>query len=156
MSITWTANEIRDYLVTQGLTTTDATYYQTYIQRMTNSFTEYTRSSVVTLLDRTAKDITEIARGVYGLGLGSSAIAAWAIANIPRMKDASSTLITYSYGDAIGTDINTNLVGTPSAADSLTAKDTYLEKCSAVLNFAAEATRYFAGLNVTINTMVRP
>jgi hypothetical protein len=156
MSITWTANEIRDYLVTQGLTTTDATYYQTYIQRMTNSFTEYTRSTVVTLLDRCAKNILEIARGVYGLGLGSSAMAAWAIANIPSMKDVSSTLLVYSYCDAIGTDLNTNLVGTPAAADSLSAKDEYLEKSSNVLKFAAEATRYFAGLDVTISTMVRP
>jgi hypothetical protein len=72
------------------------------------------------------------------------------------MKDVSSTLLVYSYCDAIGTDLNTNLVGTPAAADSLSAKDEYLEKSSNVLKFAAEATRYFAGLDVTISTMVRP
>ena len=143
MAITWGGTEIRDYLITKGFTSAVATFYQTYVARVTGIFTDVARdSSLVKEMEAVIKPTLDIAAGTYGLGLDAAGVRTWMSANRPDLSPAWYNLVD----DIVVTDLNTNLVGTPSAVDSLGAKATYVRNSANVLTIAARNMRYFAGM----------
>lgn len=145
-------NEVRDFLVAyRKLGATEATYFQTYIERMVAAYppTGYDgtlgtgrNSSLVAVLETAIRPIMQIASAVYGLGLSAANIKAYI-----RQYFSSYALAADTYGDVIYTDLG-NLVGTPDPADNLTAKEEYLARASNVLTKAAKYMRHFAGIDM--------
>jgi hypothetical protein len=75
--------------------------------------------------------------------LDAAGVRTWIGVNRPDLSPPWTNLVD----DIVVTDLNTNLVGTPAAVDSLTAQQTYLRNCAGVMTIAARVCRYFGGLS---------
>jgi hypothetical protein len=139
----FSVNEVRDYLTSRGLTTTEATYIQTYAERMVAAFVPTGRNaSLVNVFETVIRPIMPICAQTYGLGLNAAQVKEVIRVNFPDFYPVADT-----YKNIIVTDINTNLVGTPAAADNKTAKETYLAQTATILTKVAKYMRHFAGLD---------
>jgi len=165
-AISWTSNEIRDYLATRGVgSATGATYMQTYIQRLTALFTDVKKDyTLVNMLDRMAKIVIQLAKECYDNKLvDDDAIAVWILANHPEWSSMAPTL-----GDIIEVDINTRLFASatvpvyptttdPNGAVEINEKQVMAEKVSLYLTAVARYMRYFAAVCVdSSNNVVVP
>jgi len=139
----FSVNEVRDYLITRGLTSADATNIQTYAVRMVAAFVPTGRdASLVNIFETAIRPIMQICSATYGLGLNAAGIKAFILAYFPAYAFAADT-----YDDMVYTDINTNLVGSPAAADNLTAKEMYLARTEHILTKVVKYMRHFADLD---------
>jgi|GEM_PF-5451627 len=108
-AISWTLNEIRDYLATRGFSPADtgaATYIQTYVQRLTDLFTTVKKdSSLIIMLERMARIIPAVCIDSYYDGISSvAAINAMVEKKHPELVSMTTTS-GYTIGDIIHTDI---------------------------------------------------
>jgi len=154
-AISWSSNEIRDYLATKGVpSASTATYMQTYIQRLTALFTDVAKDyTLVNMLERMARIVTQLAKECYDNQLvDDDAIAVWILANHPEWSSMAPTL-----GDIIEVDINTRLFGSatvpayvtdtdPNGAIEINEKQVMAEKVDMYLTSIARYMRYFAAI----------
>ena len=140
-AISW-GNRIRDFLITKGVNSTQGTFIQTMVNRMTTQFADVTEDSgLILMLERVIRQIVDVARSTYGLSLNQANTLAWITANRPDYAGVASL---YSY--VVATDLNTNLVPAVPTVDSIPPVEVYAGMVAAALIGTTRLMRYFAGL----------
>src|SRR4030043_170392 len=150
-AISW-GNRIRDYLITKGIGSPEATNIQTMVNRMTTAFASVTEDSgLILMVQNNIRPIMDIARAVYGSGIetSQSSVATWIAANYPNIPGAIASF--YSY--IIATDLNTNLVGSAAMITAGIPTEVYIETVGQLLSQVTRFMRHFAGATIGVNNV---
>lgn len=145
-AISW-ANRIRDYLITEGLASAIATFYQTMVDRITTAYADEKEDPELILgLDLLTRDIMDVAVATFGFGLNQANTLVWIQANRPYINATEATLLSY----IVATDLNTNLV--PSSIYTVAlGKYAYQVAVSNVVMAMVRYMRHFATAQVYRN-----
>jgi hypothetical protein len=143
MAVTWSGDELEDYLDTLGIDPARSSVIQDYVYRVTTALTYISRDS--TMADVFAgllRPIIDVADGAYG-AIAEADVLTWIRANRPNIQSAMAVLLS----KIVFTDVLAIADSPVERPYLMTAKQMYLAQIANNFTRIVYYLRHFTGMD---------